>query len=119
MAITAIKGKTALTGNSAIAYAMKQINPGRVRRLSDNPVNADCRGVFKLRGGRGRSDRVHYLERTFRDERLHRRIGRRRARDDRYLLSGLALMWEMLYVASGMRACLSVMTNVNRALSRR
>ena len=32
MAITAIKGKT-LTGNSAIAYAMKQINPD-VRRLS-------------------------------------------------------------------------------------
>jgi len=27
MAITATRGQTGLTGNSAVAYAMKQINP--------------------------------------------------------------------------------------------
>jgi len=48
MAITVNTRQTGLTGNSAVAYAMKQINPGRMRSISDNPFNSDNGGFFKL-----------------------------------------------------------------------
>lgn len=117
MAITAIKGKTALTGNSAIAYAMKQINPDVCPAYPITP-STQIAEEFSSYVADG-VVQTEYLTVESEHSAMSACIGASAA-GARVMTAtssqGLALMWEMLYVASGMRLPI-VMTNVNRALS--
>ncbi len=117
MAITATKGQTGLTGNSAVAYAMKQINPDVCPAY---PITPSTQIVEDFSGyvadGAVKTELV-----TVESEHsaMSACIGAAAA-GARVMTAtsaqGLALMWEMLYIASGMRLPI-VMANVNRALS--
>ncbi len=117
MAITAIKGKTALTGNSAIAYAMKQINPDVCSAYPITP-STQIAEEFSSYVADG-AVQTEYVTVESEHSAMSACIGASAA-GARVMTAtssqGLALMWEMLYVASGMRLPI-VMTNVNRALS--
>ncbi|MEK6791199.1 MAG: pyruvate ferredoxin oxidoreductase [Deltaproteobacteria bacterium] len=117
MAITAIKGKTALTGNSAIAYAMKQINPDVCAAYPITP-STQIAEEFSSYVADG-VVQTEYITVESEHSAMSACIGASAA-GARVMTAtssqGLALMWEMLYVASGMRLPI-VMTNVNRALS--
>ncbi len=112
-----MKKMTAVTGNEALAEALRQINPDVCAAYPITP-QTDMMQQFSDFVADGLVDTEMMLveERAQRHERLHRRLGGRRARGHRHSGPGLALMWEMLYVASGMR-CPIVMAVVNRALS--
>lgn len=117
MAITATKGQVGLTGNAAVAYAMKQVNPDVFPAYPITPSTAvveDFSGF--VADGEVTSELI-----TVESEHsaMSACIGASAA-GARVMTAtsaqGLALMWEMLYIASGLRLPI-VMADVNRALA--
>lgn len=117
MAITLTKGQTGLTGNSAIAYAMKQINPDVCAAYPITPSTAIVE-EFSSYVADGKVD-TEFVTVESEHSAMSACIGACAA-GARVMSAtssqGLALMWEMLYIASGMRLPI-VLTDVNRALS--
>src|SRR3989338_91173 len=117
MAVTLIKGQAGLTGNSAIAYAMKQINPDVCAAY---PITPSTQVVEDFSGyvADGAVD-TELITAESEHSAMSACIGASAA-GARVMTAtssqGLALMWEMLYINSGMRLPI-VLTNVNRALS--
>jgi len=117
MAITATKSQVGLTGNAAVAYAMKQVNPDVFPAYPITPSTAvveDFSGF--VADGEVTSELI-----TVESEHsaMSACIGASAA-GARVMTAtsaqGLALMWEMLYIASGLRLPI-VMADVNRALA--
>lgn len=117
MAITATKSQVGLTGNAAVAYAMKQVNPDVFPAYPITPSTAvveDFAGY--VADGEVTSELI-----TVESEHsaMSACIGASAA-GARVMTAtsaqGLALMWEMLYIASGLRLPI-VMADVNRALA--
>lgn len=117
MAITTTKGQAGLTGNSAIAYAMKQINPDVCPAYPITPSTAIIED-FSSYVADGAVD-TELITVESEHSAMSACIGAAAA-GARVMTAtsaqGLALMWEMLYIASGMRLPI-VIANVNRALS--
>lgn len=117
MAITMTKGQAGLTGNSAIAYAMKQINPDVCPAYPITP-STQIVEEFSSYVADGAVD-TEFITVESEHSAMSACIGASAA-GARVMTAtssqGLALMWEMLYIASGMRLPI-VLTNVNRALS--
>ena len=117
MAITKTKRETGLTGNTAIAYAMKQINPDVCPAYPITPST----GVIEEFSSFVADGAVDTELITVESEHsaMSACVGASAA-GARVMTAtssqGLALMWEMLYIASGMRLPI-IMTDVNRALS--
>ncbi len=117
MAITMTKGQVGLTGNTAIAYAMKQINPDVCAAYPITPST----GIIEDFSGYVADGAVDTELITVESEHsaMSACIGASAA-GARVMTAtssqGLALMWEMLYIASGMRLPI-ILTDVNRALS--
>ncbi|MBI1910617.1 MAG: pyruvate ferredoxin oxidoreductase [Deltaproteobacteria bacterium] len=111
------KGQVGLTGNSAVAYAMKQINPDVCAAYPITPSTA----IIEDFSGYVADGAVETELITVESEHsaMSACIGASAA-GARVMTAtssqGLALMWEMLYIASGMRLPI-VLANVNRALS--
>ncbi len=117
MAITMTKGQTGLTGNAAIAVAMKQINPDVCAAYPITPSTTVIEDFSSyVADGKVTTELI-----TVESEHsaMSACIGASAA-GARVMTAtsaqGLALMWEMLYIASGMRLPI-ILTNVNRALS--
>jgi len=117
MAITMTKGQAGLTGNSAIAYAMKQINPDVCAAYPITP-STQIVEEFSSYVADGAVD-TEFITVESEHSAMSACIGASAA-GARVMTAtssqGLALMLEMLYIASGMRLPI-VLTNVNRALS--
>ncbi|MBI3399169.1 MAG: pyruvate ferredoxin oxidoreductase [Deltaproteobacteria bacterium] len=117
MTTPAIKGQAGLTGNSAIAYGMKQINPDVCAAYPITPST----GIVEEFSGYVADGAVDTEFITVESEHsaMSACIGASAA-GARVMTAtssqGLAYMWEMLYIASGMRLPI-VLTDVNRALS--
>lgn len=117
MAITMTKGQVGFTGNTAVAYAMKQINPDVCAAY---PITPSTQIVEEFSGyvADGAVD-TEFITVESEHSAMSACIGASAA-GARVMTAtssqGLALMWEMLYIASGMRLPI-VLTNVNRALS--
>ena len=117
MAITMTKGQVGLTGNTAVAYAMKQINPDVCAAY---PITPSTQIVEEFSGyvADGAVD-TEFITVESEHSAMSACIGASAA-GARVMTAtssqGLALMWEMLYIASGMRLPI-ILTNVNRALS--
>jgi len=111
------KGQTGLTGNTAIAYAMKQINPDVCPAYPITPSTGIIED-FSSFVADGAVD-TEYITVESEHSAMSACIGASAA-GARVMTAtssqGLALMWEMLYIASGMRLPI-VLTDVNRALS--
>jgi pyruvate ferredoxin oxidoreductase alpha subunit len=111
------KGQTGLTGNAAIAYAMKQINPDVFPAYPITPSTAIIED-FSGYVADGAVD-TEFITVESEHSAMSACIGAAAA-GARVMTAtsaqGLALMWEMLYIASGMRFPI-VIANVNRALS--
>ncbi|MBI5587122.1 MAG: pyruvate ferredoxin oxidoreductase [Deltaproteobacteria bacterium] len=111
------KGQVGLTGNAAIAYAMKQINPDVCPAYPITPSTA----IIEDFSGYVADGAVDTELITVESEHsaMSACIGASAA-GARVMTAtssqGLALMWEMLYIASGMRLPI-ILTDVNRALS--
>lgn len=117
MAITATKGQVGLTGNTAVAYAMKQVNPDVFPCYPITPSTAIVEDFSSfVADGEVKSELI-----TVESEHsaMSACIGASAA-GARVMTAtssqGLALMWEMLYIASGMRLPI-VIADVNRALA--
>lgn len=114
---TATRKQVGLTGNTAIAYAMKQINPDVCPAYPITPSTQ----IIEDFSGFVADGAVETELMTVESEHsaMSACIGASAA-GARVMTAtssqGLALMWEMLYIASGMRLPI-VITNVNRALS--
>ncbi|MBI5492769.1 MAG: pyruvate ferredoxin oxidoreductase [Deltaproteobacteria bacterium] len=111
------KGQTGLTGNAAIAIAMKQIDPDVCAAYPITPSTAVIEDFSSfVADGKVTTELI-----TVESEHsaMSACIGASAA-GARVMTAtssqGLALMWEMLYIASGMRLPI-ILTNVNRALS--
>ncbi|MBE9528414.1 MAG: pyruvate ferredoxin oxidoreductase [Proteobacteria bacterium] len=106
-----------LTGNSAVALAMKQINPDVCPAYPITPSTAVIE-TFSSYVADGEVD-TELITVESEHSAMSAGIGAAAA-GARVMTAtsaqGLALMWEMLYIASGMRLPI-VMTNVNRALA--
>ena len=117
MAITATKGQTGLTGNSAVAYAMKQINPEVCAAYPITPSTQVVEDFSSYVADGAVTTELVTVESEH--SAMSACIGAAAA-GARVMTAtssqGLALMWEMLYIASGMRLPI-VLCNVNRALS--
>lgn len=117
MAITATKGQTGLTGNSAVAYAMKQINPDVCAAY---PITPSTQVVEDFSGYVADGAVTTELVTVESEHSAMSACIGAAAAGARVMTAtssqGLALMWEMLYIASGMRLPI-VLCNVNRALS--
>src|SRR3989337_928276 len=117
MAITATKGQTGLTGNSAVAYAMKQINPDVCAAYPITPSTQVVEDFSSYVADGAVTTELVTVESEH--SAMSACIGAAAA-GARVMTAtssqGLALMWEMLYIASGMRLPL-VLADVNRALS--
>ena len=117
MAITATKGQTGLTGNSAVAYAMKQINPDVCAAYPITPSTQVVEDFSSYVADGAVTTELVTVESEH--SAMSACIGAAAA-GARVMTAtssrGLALMWEMLYIASGMRLPI-VLCNVNRALS--
>ena len=106
-----------LTGNSAVALAMKQINPDVCPAYPITPSTA----IIETFSSYVADDEVDTELITVESEHsaMSASIGAAAA-GARVMTAtssqGLALMWEMLYIASGLRLPI-VLTNVNRALA--
>ncbi len=115
--ITTTKGQAGLTGNSAIAYAMKQINPDVCAAYPITPSTGIVE-EFSSYVADGEVD-TEFVTVESEHSAMSACIGASAA-GARVMTAtssqGLALMWEMLYIASGMRLPI-VLTDVNRALS--
>ncbi len=109
--------ETGLTGNSAIAYAMMQINPDVCPAYPITPSTSVVE-EFSSYVADGKVD-TEYITTESEHSAMSAGIGASAA-GARVMTAtsaqGLALMWEMLYIASGMRLPI-IMTDVNRALS--
>jgi len=117
MAITMTKGQAGLTGNSAIAYAMKQINPDVCPAYPITPSTAVIEEFASYVADGAVTTELITVESEH--SAMSACIGAAAA-GARVMTAtssqGLALMWEMLYIASGMRLPI-ILTDVNRALS--
>lgn len=117
MAILATKGQAGLTGNSAIAHAMKQINPDVYAAYPITP-STGIMEEFSSYVADGDVD-TEFITVESEHSAMSACIGAS-ASGARVMTAtssqGLALMWEMLYIASGMRLPIALI-NVNRALS--
>jgi len=117
MAITATKGQVGLTGNAAVAYAMKQVNPDVFPAYPITPSTAIVEEFSSYVADGEVSTELITVESEH--SAMSACIGASAA-GARVMTAtssqGLALMWEMLYIASGMRLPI-VMADVNRALS--
>ncbi|MBI3398737.1 MAG: pyruvate ferredoxin oxidoreductase [Deltaproteobacteria bacterium] len=115
--IKTTKGQAGLTGNSAIAYAMKQINPDVCAAYPITPSTGVVE-EFSSYVADGDVD-TEFITVESEHSAMSACIGASAA-GARVMTAtssqGLALMWEMLYIASGMRLPI-VLTDVNRALS--
>lgn len=107
----------ALTGNSACAYAMRQIDPDVVAAYPITPQTAIVED-FATFVANGNVD-TEYVTVESEHSAMSACIGAAAA-GARVMTAtssqGLALMWEMLYIAASLRLPI-VMHNVNRALS--
>ena len=117
MVITATKGQVGLTGNAAVAYAMKQVNPDVFPAYPITPSTAIVEDFSSYVADGEVSTELITVESEH--SAMSACIGASAA-GARVMTAtssqGLALMWEMLYIASGMRLPI-VMADVNRALS--
>ncbi|OGQ44402.1 MAG: pyruvate ferredoxin oxidoreductase [Deltaproteobacteria bacterium RIFCSPLOWO2_02_44_9] len=117
MAITVNTRQTGLTGNSAVAYAMKQINPDVCAAYPITP-STQIMEDFSSYVADGVVD-TELITVESEHSAMSACIGAAAA-GARVMTAtssqGLALMWEMLYIASGMRLPI-VLADVNRALS--
>ncbi len=106
-----------LTGNSAVALAMKQINPDVCPAYPITPSTAIIE-TFSSYVADGEVD-TELITVESEHSAMSASIGAAAA-GARVMTAtssqGLALMWEMLYIASGLRLPI-VLTNVNRALA--
>lgn len=109
--------KLALQGNHAVSYAMKQINPDVVAAYPITPQTS-LMEKFSEYVADGIVDTELILVESEHSA-MSACVGASCA-GARVITAtssnGLALMWEILYIAAGLR-CPIVMTNVNRALS--
>ena len=106
-----------MTGGEAVAEAMRQIDPDVVPVYPITPQTPIIQGYATLPRRRTRSRRDDQRRvRAFGDERRDRLRPRRRPDDHGDVVSGLALMAEVVYIAAAMRAPI-VMALGNRALS--
>ncbi len=113
-----ITGKiVAITGNAAVAQGMRQINPDVVAAYPITP-QTDIAEEFATFVADGLVD-TEYIAVESEHSAMSACLGAAAA-GARVMTAtssqGLALMWEILYIASGMRFPI-VMTNVNRCLS--
>lgn len=117
MAITATKGQVGLTGNTAVAYAMKQVDPDV---FPCYPITPSTQIVEDYSGFVANGEVTSELMTVESEHSAMSACIGASAAGARVMTAtsaqGLALMWEMLYIASGMRLPI-VMANVNRALS--
>ena len=117
MVITATKGQVGLTGNAAVAYAMKQVNPDVFPAYPITPSTAVVED-FASYVADGEVD-SEFITVESEHSAMSACIGASAA-GARVMTAtsaqGLALMWEMLYIASGLRLPI-VMADVNRALA--
>lgn len=118
MALAAKKNKqVGLTGNSAIAYAMKQIDPDVCAAYPITPSTAVVE-EFSNYYADGKVS-TEFITVESEHSAMSACVGAAAA-GARVMTAtssqGLALMWEVLYIASGLRLPI-VMTTVNRALS--
>lgn len=117
MANLALKGQAGLTGNSAVAYAIKQVNPDVYAGYPITP-STGVMEEFSSYVADGEVD-TEFITVESEHSAMSACIGAS-ASGARVMTAtssqGLALMWEMLYIASGMRLPI-VLINVNRALS--
>ncbi|MEE8574609.1 MAG: pyruvate ferredoxin oxidoreductase [Thermodesulfobacteriota bacterium] len=114
---TAKQTATGLTGNSAVAYAMKQINPDVCPAYPITPSTTVAE-EFSSYVADGKVD-TEYITVESEHSAMSAAIGAAAAGARAMTMTssqGLALMWEMLYIASGMRLPI-VLIDVNRALS--
>ncbi len=111
------EAQVGLTGNSAVALAMKQVNPDVCPAYPITPSTAIIE-TFSSYVADGEVD-TELITVESEHSAMSAGIGAAAA-GARVMTAtsaqGLALMWEMLYIASGMRLPI-VMTNVNRALA--
>jgi pyruvate ferredoxin oxidoreductase alpha subunit len=117
MAAAMTKGVTGLTGNSAVAYAMKQVDPDVCAAY---PITPSTQAIEDFAGYvADGAVQTELITAESEHSAMSACIGASAA-GARVMTAtssqGLALMWEMLYVASGLRLPI-VITNVNRALS--
>jgi len=117
MAISTAAEQIGLTGNSAIALAMKQINPDVCPAYPITPSTTVVE-EFSSYVADGAVD-TEYMTVESEHSAMSAAVGASAA-GARVMSAtssqGLALMWEMLYIASGMRLPI-ILTDVNRALS--
>ncbi len=114
---TAQKAQVGITGNSAVALAMKQINPDVCAAYPITPSTTVIE-EFSSYVADGAVD-TELITVESEHSAMSACVGASAA-GARVMTAtssqGLALMWEMLYIASGMRLPI-ILTNVNRALS--
>ncbi len=117
MAVSTDKGWVGLTGNSAVAYAMKQIDPDVCAAYPITPSTTIIEDFASYVADGSVQTELITVESEH--SAMSACIGAAAA-GARVMTAtssqGLALMWEMLYIASGLRLPV-VLTNVNRALS--
>ena len=114
---TITKETTALTGNEAAALAMKQINPDVVAAYPITP-STEVMQIFASYVSDGAVD-TELVTVESEHSAMSATIGAATAGARSMTATssqGLALMWEMLYIAAGLRLPI-VMPMVNRALS--
>jgi len=109
--------KTALTGNEAVAHAMRQINPDVVAAYPITP-QTEIVQIYSSYVADGLVD-TEYVAVESEHSAMSASIGASAAGARAMTATssqGLALMWEMLYIAAGLRLPI-VMPVTNRALS--
>ncbi|PRX26439.1 pyruvate ferredoxin oxidoreductase alpha subunit [Orenia metallireducens] len=112
-----MSSKVALTGNEALAQAMRQINPDVVAAYPITPQTAMVQ-TFSQFVADGEVD-TEYVTVESEHSAMSATVGASAAGSRAMTATaanGLALMWEILYIASGTRLPI-VMPVVNRALS--
>ena len=109
--------KKALTGNEAVAYAMRQINPDVVAAYPITPATEIVQ-IYSTYVADGLVD-TEFVAVESEHSAMSATIGASAAGARAMTATssqGLALMWEMLYIAAGLRLPI-VMPETNRALS--
>jgi len=112
-----MRKKLAITGNEAMAYAMKQINPDVVAAYPITPATEIVQ-IFSQYVADGEVD-TEFVAVESEHSAMSATIGASAAGSRAMTATssqGLALMWEMLYIASALRLPI-VMPEVNRSLS--
>jgi len=112
-----MRKKLAITGNEAMAYAMKQINPDVVAAYPITPATEIVQ-IFSQYVADGEVD-TEFVAVESEHSAMSATIGASAAGSRAMTATssqGLALMWEMLYIAAALRLPI-VMPEVNRSLS--